>query len=81
VGGRFTIFTIKPDGTGLQRLTSNAGDNENPSWSPDGRYIAFSSSRTGAPKIFMMHANGLNPRPLTQAKGGELSPAWSRRFD
>ncbi len=80
VGGRYTIFTIRPDGSGLQRLT-NAGDNENPCWSPDGRYIAFSSTRAGGSKIFIMHANGLNPRPLTQAKGGESSPAWSRRFD
>jgi TolB protein len=62
-------------------LTSDGGDSENPSWSPDGRYIAFSSTRTGNSKIFIMHANGLNARPLTQAKGGELSPAWSRRLD
>jgi len=82
VGGRYTIYTIRPDGSGLQQLTRNAGDNENPCWSPDGRYLAFSSTRTGGSKIFVMNTSaGLIARPLTQAKAGESSPAWSRRFD
>lgn len=80
VGGRFNIFTIGVDGSGLQRLT-NSGDNESPCWSPDGRYIAFSSNRTGVSKIFTMNSNGFNQRQLTLSKGGESSPAWSRRFD
>jgi len=55
--------------------------NQNPCWSPDGRYIAFSSTRTGSSKIFVMNANGFNQRPLTPSRGGESSPAWSRRFE
>jgi TolB protein len=81
VEGRFGIFSIGIDGTGLQRLTPNSGNNESPCWSPDGRYIAFSSSRTGGSKIFVMNANGLNQRPLTQSKGNESSPSWSKRFE
>jgi TolB protein len=57
------------------------GSHESPCWSPDGRYIAFSSNRTGASKIFIMNANGFNQRALTTSKGGESSPAWSKRFD
>ncbi len=78
-GGHFQIFTIRNDGSGVQRLT-NSGDNENPTWSPDGRYIAFSSTQLGSSRIFMMNANGFNQRPITQTKGGESSPSWSRRF-
>ncbi len=82
VGGRFEIFTIGTDGTGLQSLTPKSGNNESPCWSPDGRYIAFSSNRTGVSKIFIMNANGFNQRPLlTQSKGGESSPSWSKRFE
>jgi TolB protein len=83
VGGRFEIHTIKPDkpdGTEVRRLTPNAGDSENPTWSPDGRYIAFGSSRGGG-KIYVMNAKGFNQRPLTNSKGGESNPAWSRRFE
>jgi len=80
VGGRFQIFTIGIDRSNLQRLTGS-GDNESPSWSPDGRYIAFDSSRSGLSKIFVMNSNGVNQRQLTSTKGGESSPAWSRRFD
>jgi TolB protein len=69
------------DGSGLQRLTSNSGSNESPCWSPEGRYIAFSSNRLGGSKIFIMNANGFNQRPLTSAKGGESSPAWSRQLE
>ncbi len=80
VGGRFNILTIGVDGSGLQQLTKS-GDNESPAWSPDGRYIAFSSNRSGTPKIYVMNANGFNQRALTSSKGGELSPAWSKRFE
>jgi len=80
--GRFEIFTISPEGSGLQRLTSKSGNNESPCWSPDGRYIAFSSTRTGSSKTFIMNANGFNQRTLVpSSKGGESSPAWSRRFE
>jgi TolB protein len=81
VEGLFDIFTIGSDGSGLQRLTSSSGRNESPCWSPDGRYIAFSSTRNGGSKIFIMNTNGFNQRLLTSGKGGESSPAWSRPFE
>jgi TolB protein len=39
------ICTIKPDGTGLKRLTNNSAEDWNPKWSPDGNKIVFSSNR------------------------------------
>jgi TolB protein len=80
-GGRFNIFTIGVDGSSLQQLTKS-GESESPAWSPDGRYIAFSSNRSGVSKIYVMNSNGFNQRALmSSSKGGELSPAWSRRFE
>jgi Tol biopolymer transport system component len=38
-------------------------------------------TRTGASKIFIMNGNGFNQRALTSSRGGESSPAWSRRFE
>jgi len=42
---------IKPDGTDLAQLT-DIGNNEDPSFSPDGRYITFSSDRTGRGDLY-----------------------------
>ena len=54
--GTNQIFIVNPDGTGLTQLTTR-GDNENPSFSPDGRYITFSSDRDGVKGIYIMRAN------------------------
>ncbi len=79
--GHFDIYTISPDGEGLYRVTHNQGNNEDPCWSPDGRYIAFSSKRTGSNHhIFIANANGQNQRQITFFKGDQLSPSWVQHF-
>ncbi len=76
-GGEANIFTVNPDGSDVQKLTRGGRRNENPSWSPDGHYIAFSSTRSGAKNIYMMYLNGENQRPLTR-DGGKSFPTWCR---
>ena len=75
--GRSDIFTIDADGRNLRSLTENQSNNEDPSWSPDGRYIIFSSSREGGYHLYMMNANGQNQRRITFLKGEQTAPAWS----
>ena len=58
------------------QLTQNAGDDEKPTWSPDGKHIAFESKRSGTLQIYSMLANGSNPRQLTFT-GSNKAPAWS----
>ncbi|HWP34583.1 MAG TPA: Tol-Pal system beta propeller repeat protein TolB [Thermodesulfobacteriota bacterium] len=78
--GRFDICVIAPDGSGLARLTSE-GNNEAPSWSPDGRFIVFQSDRDGADRLYVMHANGAGQRRLVPVLDGppgeDTQPAWS----
>ena len=86
----YEIFTIRPDGTGLEQLTHSPGNDAHSAWSPDGKYIVFSSARfgfrdetplyDGSPQpyaeLFVMNADGSNQRPITSDKWEEGTPAW-----
>ncbi|MDQ3668550.1 MAG: hypothetical protein M3410_18650 [Acidobacteriota bacterium] len=68
------VYLINVDGSGLTKLTSDSGLNGSPSWSPDGRQIAFSSNRNGVHKIYVMNADGSNQHPIAE-RGTQ--PSWS----
>lgn len=58
------------------QLTHDAGRNDAPCWSPDGRHIVFQSHRTGTDQIFSMLADGTNVKQLTFS-GNNSQPNWS----
>jgi len=74
--GTNQVFMVNPDGTGLTQLTSQ-GNNEEPSFSPDGRYIAFSSDREGGKGIYIMRANGENQKRISPRNLKASGPRWS----
>src|SRR5437763_1309125 len=89
VAGANEIYTIKPDGSSIKRLTSTHGNDAHMAWSPDGEYIAFASSRMGfkdevtytdAPQpygeLFVMHYDGTHIEQLTDNQWEEGTPAW-----
>ena len=59
------------------QLTHGRGRNENPTWSPDGRHLVFSSNRSGSEQIWTMLADGTQARQLT-SQGQNLMPVWSK---
>jgi Tol biopolymer transport system component/DNA-binding winged helix-turn-helix (wHTH) protein len=64
------LYSLNTDGTNRVQLTANAGqDNNFPSFSRDGRFIVFTSSRTGTTQIWRMDTDGRNQKQLTF--GGE----------
>jgi Tol biopolymer transport system component len=84
----FEIYTMNPDGTGVTRLTNNLFKDDKPSWSPDGKQIAFESRRdcatTSIPdnsncfsNIYVMDADGNNVRQLTSLPDSATHPTWS----
>jgi tricorn protease len=52
------IWTAKDDGSSLQRLTDHKAREVYPRFSPDGRWIAFSSNRDGNYDVFVIPAEG-----------------------
>ncbi len=55
------------------------GTNVSPAWSPDGKQIAYSSSRTGDPEIWVTDENGSLARRLTSFRGPDASPVFNPR--
>jgi Tol biopolymer transport system component len=87
--GDYEIYTIKPDGTSVKRLTFARGNDAHMAWSPDGEHIAFGSSRMGfkdeitytdAPQpygeLFVMRYDGGNVQQLTDNQWEDGAPAW-----
>ena len=55
------------------------GSNQSPAWSADGTKIAFSSSRSGDPEIWVADASGGNLHKLTAFRGPDVAPTWNPR--
>jgi TolB protein len=55
------------------------GTNITPAWSPNGKDIAYSSSRSGDPEIWVSDANGALARRITSFRGPDVSPVYNPR--
>ncbi len=87
--GDFDLYTIRPDGSGLRRLTEAPGNDAHSAWCSDGQWIVFSSSRMGFKdemaqydavpqpygEMFAIRADGSDVRQLTDNRWEDASPA------
>jgi TolB protein len=65
-------------GTGETRqITFGEGTNESPAWAPNGRHLAFMSTRAGRSQIFTVDRDGRNLRQITK-EGNNQTPNWSQ---
>lgn len=58
------------------RMLTNEGENEGPSWAPDGRHLVLSSTRGGSKQIWVLDTESGRFRQLTRNAGARLA-AWS----
>lgn len=73
------IWMTSWDGQEHVQLTSTAESETTPRWSPDGKYLAFLSSRQAAKKaqLWLLHTAGGEARKITDVKGGIAEYAWA----
>jgi TolB protein len=75
--GNTDVYTIRPNGQDLRRLTDDPAFDGGPNYSPDGRLIAFDSERTGNSDVFVMRTDGTRPTQLTDDPGTDLLSCFS----
>lgn len=73
------IYSVKNDGSDIQRLTNNPAADIQPALSPDGATIVFVSLRTSTSRLWTMGADGSNPTELSTGSD-EFTPESQPRF-
>ncbi|MBX7222879.1 MAG: PDZ domain-containing protein [Blastocatellia bacterium] len=71
------IWTVPVSGGTALRLTAHPAYDSNPKWSPDGKWIAFTSNRNGNDDVFVMSSQGGTPKQLTFYSGGDALQGWT----
>jgi len=76
-GPGFDIKIISLADGQTRQITFGEGTNESPAWSPNGRHLAFVSSRAGRNQVFTVDRDGRNVRQITK-DGNNSTPNWSQ---
>ena len=72
------IWTVPANGGEARLLVSHADNESRPLYSPDGRYLAFTSTRTGNGDVYLLTLETGDLKRLTFDDGSEILNAWSR---
>lgn len=76
--GSADLYRVHADGTGLERLTDSPAFDDQAAASPDGRHIAFVTTRAaGFANLAILDVATHAVTPLTSGTGGDFRPAWS----
>jgi dipeptidyl aminopeptidase/acylaminoacyl peptidase len=67
------IYVTNVDGSGTYQLTAGVESSSDPRWSPDGKWIAFSTGRSGKVNLWRIRADGGEAERLTDAPVGAIA--------
>lgn len=70
------IWRFRGDFTSPVRLTNSVGDDYSGGWSPDGSQILFTTKRRDAGDVWVMHADGTQPRPAVAWDGNQSAAGF-----
>ncbi len=76
-----SLWMVGASGGEPSRLTSAPGTNNHPRWSPDGKTIAFTSSRGGSSQVWLLPLDGGEAQVLTKLPIDASGPLWSPSGD
>ncbi len=71
------LYLVPVAGGEPRRLTTSPGPDNHPRWSPDGKAIAFLSSRGGSAQVWLLPVDGGEARPMTKLPVDVAGPIWS----
>jgi TolB protein len=71
------LYLQRTDGAAVVQLTAGSADDANPAFSPDGRQIAFASTRAGNWQIFVMTVDGKSVTQITTGPMQAIHPTWA----
>ncbi|WP_395394060.1 amidohydrolase family protein [Novosphingobium sp. BL-8A] len=73
------LYTMPADGGAARQISEGLAFDSQPSFSPDGQWIAFVTDRSGAENIWIARADGTQARPITRFNDDTAlaSPVWS----
>lgn len=90
IWSNFDLYTVKPDGSDLQRLTDHPASDGHPVWTPDGKQILYNSGQAGYRdeachydqtfqpygQLFVMNADGSGKRQITDSVWEDSTPQY-----
>ena len=78
VGGNVDVYSVRPNGQDLRRLTTDPGFDACAAYSADGRRIAYCSGQGGGPvQVWTMKQNGTDKQQVTHLSGPAIFPDFS----
>src|ERR1051325_2534879 len=76
--GSAELYRVKPDGSGLERLTNDPAYDDQAAFSPDAKQLVFVTTRNGGHAVlWTMDLATHRAKALTSGAGGDFRPSWS----
>jgi hypothetical protein len=76
--GRRDLWIVSPEGERLRRVTSDPAIDSDPTWSADGKWLYFTSDRSGIPNIYAIELETEHLWQVTNVVTGAVSPSLRR---